>query len=263
MPPPRLETAVRPRFGPDALVVRLPGWVDLIGDPDSGGDGLLVTLAVESRVAEPGRPDPEEAVAVQAVLVDGRSGVIRPLSLGRGDVAALVIDSGVRPPHADRDRAIRRAECLEAARTLGKQSLRDVDENLWRRWHDELPEMLHRRAVHVRGEHARTLEFASAIDRGDWRHAGRLMLASQQSLIDDFEVSCAAVDTLWSLASAQPGVFGCRRAGGGFAGQVVAIVDAGSAREIVATVSDAYRRDTGRLPGWCVAAPVSQRSVEP
>lgn len=266
MPAPRFRDLAPVHLGQDAASVRLPGWVDLIGDPVRGGDGLLVTLAIEPREPIPRQGAPGFAVttaaAVQAVLVDGRSDVIRRLSLGSGEVAVLVVDGGLRPAHVDRDRAARTAECLEAARALGKQSLRDVDDTLWRRWHEELPTALHKRAVYVRGEHARTLEMVAAAEQGDWAQAGRLMTESQQSLIDDFEVVCPALDSLWAVTVAQPGVFGGRRAGGGFAGQVVALVAADRAEAIATSAVAEYRRETNRQAGWCVAAVASEPSAE-
>ena len=258
MPAPRFRDLAAVHVGRDVASVRLPGWVDLIGDPVRGGDGLLVSLAIEPAEPVSGQDARGLAVttaaAVQAVLVDGRSDVIRRLSLGSGDVAVLVVDGGLRPAHVDRDRAARTAECLEAARALGKQSLRDVDDTLWRRWHDELPTTLHKRAIFVRGEQTRTLELVAAVERGDWAQAGRLMTESQRSLMADFEVMCPALDALWAALVAQPGVFGGRRAGGGFAGQVVALVAADRAEAIATAAAADYRRKTNQQPGWCVAA---------
>lgn len=258
MPAPRIRDLAAVHVGRNVASVRLPGWVDLMGDPVRGGDGLLVTLAIDPGESVTGQDahglGVTTAAAVQAVLVDGRSDVIRRLSLGSGEVAVLVVDGGLRPADVDRDRSARAAECLEAARALGKQSLRDVDDTLWRRWHDELPTVLQKRAVHVRGEQTRTLELVAAVERGDWSQAGLLMTASQRSLMDDFEVVCPALDSLWAATVAQPGVFGSRRAGGGFAGQVVALVAADRAEAIATAAAAEYRRETNQQPGWCVAA---------
>lgn len=261
MPAPRPRAPVQRKSGLDVGAGRVPGWIDLVGDPDGSGDGLVVTLSLEPpsptgwRKAE-GVPL-AAARAVQATLIDGRSGTVRRLPLGRGDVATLVIDSGVRPPDADRQRTSREAECLEAARALGKQSLRDVDDTLWRRWHDELPDVLHKRAAHVRGENARAEVVAAALERGDWIAVGRLMAESHQSLVSDYEVSCPEVDMLCAAMAQVTGVYGCRRAGGGFASEVVAVVDAGRAEEILAEAARDYRAAAGRMPAWGLAATVT------
>jgi galactokinase len=68
---------------------------------------------------------------------------------------------------------------------------------------------------------------------------------------------CPALDSLWAVTVAQPGVFGGRRAGGGFAGQVVALVAADRAETIAAAAAVDYRRKTNQQPGWCVAAVAS------
>ncbi len=262
----RSRSAAQQRSSPNVPSVPVPGWIDLIGDPDGSSDGLVVTLAFEPRErggqGEAGLPPSMAATAVQVALVDGRGETIRRLSTAVHAVAAVVIDSGIRPPHADHDRETRRAECLDAARTLGKQSLRDVDATLWRRWHDELPTVLFRRATHVRGENDRALAMAAAIEREDWPSVGHLMMESQRSLLCNFEVCCPEVDALIASAAGVDGVYGCRRAGGGFSGQVVAVVEACRAHAIVTEIIAAYRSATGRLPNWCVAAVASDHTVQ-
>ncbi|MFM1902471.1 MAG: galactokinase 1 [Planctomycetota bacterium] len=266
MPAPRPRAPVQRKSGLDVGAGRVPGWIDLMGDPDGSGDGLVVTLSLEppspTGWREADGVSLAAARAVQATLIDGRSGTVRRLPLGRGDVATLVIDSGLRPPQVDRERSARQAECLEAARALGKQSLRDVDDTLWRRWHDELPASLHRRAAHIRGENARAVALAAALEQGDWIMAGRLMTESHHSLLHDYEVSCSEVDMLCAAAAGTAGVLGCRRAGGGFAGQVVALVEARRADAIVAEVARGYHTETGRCPAWCVAAALAESTVE-
>lgn len=50
------------------------------------------------------------------------------------------------------------------------------------------------------------------------------MVASHNSLRDDFEVSCAELDQLVKLAMEVKGVYGSRMTGGGFGGCTVTLV---------------------------------------
>ena len=50
-------------------------------------------------------------------------------------------------------------------------------------------------------------------------------MQSHRSLRDDFEVSCAELDTLVEIAHGVPGVYGSRMTGGGFGGCTVSLVE--------------------------------------
>jgi galactokinase len=93
----------------------------------------------------------------------------------------LVIDSGVPRTLAGSGYNQRRAECEEAARSLGVKALRDItDVNVTR----TLPEPLQRRARHVVTENNRVLEVLQGVTS---ERFGELMNASHSSLRDDYE----------------------------------------------------------------------------
>src|SRR5207253_417461 len=104
----------------------------------------------------------------------------------------------VGSPYADR-----RAQCEAAAQLVGP--LRDAALDAVNRLDDDL---LRRRARHVVTENARVLAFADALQRDDLAAAGRLMVASHESLRDDFEVSTPELDDLVARLLATPGVYG-------------------------------------------------------
>jgi galactokinase len=200
------------------------------------------------------------ARAGHALLVDGRSQALRHLALG--STAVLLLDGGLAEPPGSADLARRSAECLEAARALGQQSLRDVDDTLWQRWHDELPLELQKRAAHVRSEHARVVAFAAALEKHDWEAAGDLMLESHRSLATDFEASCAEIDCLCAATAAQAGVYGCRMSGGDYRRRVVALIESDRGEAIVAGAVAEYRRVTGRAATASVTRAVGAAGLE-
>ncbi|RCJ36834.1 galactokinase [Nostoc punctiforme NIES-2108] len=148
----------------------------------------------------------------------------------------LVIDSGVPRTLASSGYNQRRAECEEAARSLGVKALRDITGT---EVTEKLPEPLRRRARHVVTEDNRVLEVLQGVSS---ERFGELMNASHASLRDDYEVSVPALDTLVELLQKTPGVFGARLTGAGFGGASVALVAAGEARSIATHVLEQYKQ---------------------
>ena len=148
-----------------------------------------------------------------------------PFDLAATGLALLVIDSGTTHDHAEGGYGDRRRECEEAARRLGVDLLREVDDVA--ALDDGTPEgaVLHRRARHVLTENARVLEVVGTLGGGvDPRRIGPLLTAGHESLRDDFEVSVPELDAIVAAAVAA-GAHGARMVGGGFGGSAIALVD--------------------------------------
>jgi galactokinase len=102
-------------------------------------------------------------------------------------------------------------------------------------------------------EGARVSAGAAALLAHDWAALGSLFSMSHESLRDDFEVSCAELDSLVAALAAEPGCYGARMTGAGFGGSVVALVDPTQMREVAAGASAAYRARFHVDPSWFVA----------
>ncbi|MDQ1617785.1 MAG: galactokinase, partial [Actinomycetota bacterium] len=175
--------------------------------------------------------------AGHALFLDNRSfeGEQVPLDPMADRLRLLVIDTRVHHGNADGAYGDRRAACERAAKTLGLQALRDIDLA-------GLDDALARiesaedraRVRHVVRENARVLETVEALNRRDWQVVGDPMVASHESLRDDYEVSCDELDTAVESALAA-GALGARMTGGGFGGSAVALVPS----EATAAVTDA------------------------
>ncbi len=147
----------------------------------------------------------------------------------------------------------RRAECQDGVRHLrralpGVQALRDVTLNELEHYGRDLPDAVFRRCRHVITENCRVAEAAAALRHGKLDEFGRLMAQSHASLRDDYEVSCAELDTMVEIAAAQPGVYGSRMTGGGFGGCTVNLVREEHVQEFQSAVSRLYKDATGRDP---------------
>ena len=165
----------------------------------------------------------------EALFLDTKNLTYRKLPLFPG-TRVVVIDSGVPRRLAESGYNQRRAECAEAARLLGVASLREIEDP---GAVEALPEPYRRRARHVVTENRRVLEAVAALEAGDARAFGALMVASHRSLAHDFEVSTPELDRLVERALAL-GAYGAKLTGAGFGGAVATLVPASAARRLVA-----------------------------
>ena len=163
-------------------------------------------------------------------------------------VSVLVLDSAVKHSLADGAYGQRRKQCEEASAIMGVPSLREATLELLESFKEQLGDVRYRRARHVIGENARVNAFANALARGDWDEAGVAMRGSHASLRDDYEVSCAEVDTLVSLCDRIPSassIYGARMTGGGFGGCIVALVKTEDVDKVARELLDGYCQETG------------------
>jgi galactokinase len=138
----------------------------------------------------------------------------------------------------------RREQCQQGAAHFGR-SLRDVTMADLERAEGELPPVIYRRCRHVIEENARVLAAWAALEQGDLRTFGELMQRSHRSLRDDYEVSCAELDTMVRIAAGAPGVYGSRMTGGGFGGCTISLVQEEYVEEFREAVVMRYREATG------------------
>jgi galactokinase len=182
------------------------------------------------------------------MLLDCRSQQIDHIPLSDPDVTVLIVNSNVKHKLSNGQYAVRREQCEAAARKLGVDSMRDVSFKELESSRSRLAEVEYRRARHVVGEIARTIDAAFAIKEGDWSRVGELVYRSHDSLRDDYEVSCAELDLLVDVArdiGMAGGVIGARMTGGGFGGCTVGLVQTSKVDDVAQIIADEYQRETG------------------
>ena len=163
-----------------------------------------------------------------ALLLDTRALTIEqiPFDAASDGLTLVVIDTRVHHSLGDGSYGDRRTACEQAAEALGVPALRDVPVQGLTDRLAPLAGELRRRARHVVTEDARVLAAVDALRSGAWPELGRLMTASHLSLRDDYEVSCAELDTAVE-AALSAGALGARMTGGGFGGSAIALVPNG------------------------------------
>jgi len=190
--------------------------------------------------------------AGHAVMLDCRSLELTALPIPK-ELGLVVCNTGVKHQLAGGEYNVRRAQCEEGVQRLaaalpGIESLRDVTLTQLEEHKSLLPEVIYRRCRHVVSENERVLEAAGALKENDTAKLGTLMAASHKSLQEDYEVSCAELDTMVEIAGRQPGVVGARMTGGGFGGCTVNLVRSDRAEEFKDGVAKEYEKRTGIHP---------------
>ncbi|PJI94771.1 galactokinase [Luteimicrobium subarcticum] len=193
-----------------------------------------------------------------------RPRTFEPEALG---LTLLVIDTRAEHSLADGQYAERRRTCEDAARRLGVRTLREITPEGLDDALEALADVARRRVRHVVTEVARVEEFVAAADLAGSDQArtsderatvgarlGALMAASHASLRDDYEVSCAELDTAVEAATAA-GAVGARMTGGGFGGSAIALVPRGTEQAVADAVAQAFVDRGHGAPAFLLAPP--------
>ena len=198
------------------------------------------------------------------LLLDCRSRKPELVPMTDPTMALVIVNTNVKHELTGGEYAKRRAQCEQAARTLGVPSLRDATADMLERARGKMEGGVFRRARHVISEIERTLHAAEGVRASNWPTVGQLMYASHASLRDDYEVSCAELDAVVEIAQAlgpKGGVSGCRMTGGGFGGCAVALVQAAKVDAISGHLAAEYERRTKIKPTLFVSRPAGGATV--
>jgi galactokinase len=200
--------------------------------------------------AEVGFMDPAAVMfgrRAHALLIDTRAQTIDPIAFDLDDagLALLLVESGNTHMTSGAEYATRVAQCRAAAKALSVTRLRDVrDVSEVNRIADPV---LRARARHVVTENDRVEQAAALLRSGRLRDVGRLLLASHESLRDDFAASTASLDLIVESAMVA-GALGGRVTGAGFGGCSIVLLDRLSEGAVIASLQDAFTRSGRRRP---------------
>ena len=137
------------------------------------------------------------------------------------------------------------------------RALRDVSMEMLDACGDALSETVLKRCRHVITENERTQRAVVLLKDGDLSGFGQLMVASHESLRDDYEVSGKELDLLVEIALNVPGVLGARMTGAGFGGCTVNIVERDAVPALTDAINERYPGKTGLTPEIYVCSAVN------
>lgn len=169
------------------------------------------------------------------------------LALESNGLEVLVIDTRVEHAHATGGYKARRDSCERGAAALGVEALRDVSVDDLSRAQELLDDETFRRVRHVVTEDQRVLDTVRTLREHGPRAIGSLLVASHESMRDDFEISVPELDLAVATA-VEHGAVGARMTGGGFGGAAIALVDREARDAIAAAVTAAFAAAGYREP---------------
>jgi galactokinase len=101
------------------------------------------------------------------------------------------------------------------------------------------------RCRHVYTENERVKAAATALRHGDVSSLGGLLNEAHASARDDYEISCAELESMVDAAREVTGVIGARLTGAGWGGCIVALVSDEAVPDFKSHVQQRYQADTG------------------
>jgi galactokinase len=198
--------------------------------------------------------------AGQAMLLKCDTLVYRYVPLVLSEYRLLIANTNKRRGLADSKYNERRRECEIGFEEIRKHlpgvtCLGDVTEEQW----GEVAKHVHsptirKRLEHVVTENARVLRSTKALEEGDLKVFGQLMIQSHESLRDLYEVTGRELDALFEESRKAEGCIGTRMTGAGFGGCTVSIVHRDQVQEFQERVSRGYQEKTGLTPTFYVCA---------
>jgi len=189
------------------------------------------------------------SVAGKALWLDCRSLSHELVPVSSGKFGFYLVNTNVKHELVDSPYNKRRLESEQALDSIrqNKQDpsleYRDITEPEF--YTHNLNEILLKRAKHIILENRRVVNMVSALKNNDPDQIGRLLLASHQSLSNDYEVSCPELDFLIASSSGIPGWKGGRMMGGGFGGCTINLIEHDLAEGYHETLSKVYYEHFG------------------
>ena len=159
--------------------------------------------------------------------------------------------SGVTRKLTGTDYNLRVSECKTAAwmleayentplRELQETRLRDVDEQVFLKYEDRMPERFARRARHFYTECDRVTDGVKAWKEGDIEKFGKYIFESCESSMNNYECGSPELIDIYEIMRRTDGIYGGRFSGAGFKGACIALVDPKKKDDIKQFVTNEY-----------------------
>ncbi len=193
-----------------------------------------------------------------AVILDCNTLKYRYVPLILDGYSIIISNTNKKRTLADSKYNERRSQCEAALHDLQKvlniKSLGDLTEKEFEKYKHLITDKTNeKRARHAVYENLRTLEAVEYLTNNDLENFGKLMIASHDSLRDDYDVAGAELDALVQAALKQKGVIGSRMTGAGFGGCTVSIVKNENIDDFIKNTGKEYQEKTGLTADFYIA----------
>ncbi|MGP6177318.1 galactokinase [Microbacterium sp. A196] len=194
----------------------------------------------------------------RALFLDCRTLETNLVTLGMADAGLeiLVMDTQVKHAHATGGYGERRASCERGAALMGTTSLRDVSIDDLARAEEIMDDVTFRRVRHIVTENQRVLDTVRLLGESGAHAIGDLLVASHESMRDDFEISTPELDLAVATALSE-GAIGARMTGGGFGGAAIALVEHSAVERVSSAVIAAFSASGFTAPHIFSVAPAA------
>lgn len=157
----------------------------------------------------------------------------------------LLLDSNVKHTHLTSGYNVRRQEVEQGLKIIKEhfpevKTFRNCTEEMILGLKEKLGDVIFRRCHFVVEEIQRVQDAATALSESDFKKLGKLMSETHHGLSKEYEVSCDEIDFLVDAVAHEKTVLGSRMMGGGFGGCSINLVEKGSEKELIKTISEQY-----------------------
>jgi len=160
----------------------------------------------------------------EILIFDARKMEYQSCVIESTDHRFYLLNSNV-PIQIDKDEIDRREKLFFEIRAMLKRrnlsSIRDFDDFDLKQAMTQIPENARRFCIHIADENSRVNEAVIALESGKLALFGKLLTRSQESLRDNYEISCPEIDWLIKRVVELEGVYGARITGRGFGGPLI------------------------------------------
>ena len=194
--------------------------------------------------------------ADKLLYLDTKNSEYELLPFGNGEKKELPFElgiffSGVTRKLRGTDYNLRVSECKTAAwmmeayediplKELEDTRLRDVDEEVFFKYENQMPVRFAKRARHFYTECDRVKAGIQAWEEGDIRRFGQYVFESCESSIHNYECGSPELIALYHILKETEGIYGSRFSGAGFKGACIALVDPSRNEAIRHSVTEKY-----------------------
>lgn len=191
----------------------------------------------------------------KAILLDCNTLEYSYADLDLKDYTLVLINTNKRRALNESKYNERREECDKVLNIIKSQkyfkNLCEISKDDFQSYKELLEsEVLKKRAKHVVYENERVKEAYKALNEGDLKRFGQLLIESHNSLRDLYEVTGKELDTVVEEALKVEGCIGARMTGAGFGGCAISIVRKDRVKDFMEIVGKNYKATIGYEPSF-------------